>query len=235
MAWPVIAGMVASMAGGAAGGAAANAASKEGAQSAYDAAMQDIKLQKWLEKQNTERLKPFYEQGINALPEMEARRMGTWDLMSSPYASQRGDMLQNAMAGQASLRGNEVGGYGYDQTLRDLRSSEEDLGYDRALDRVRIGQGNAAQAGQEYGRFANALSGALQQSGNIRQQLRQNTANQNQQTMGNMIYTSTGYPAAATIYNARQNMMAQPMSDPSTYPSLNGGYAPQRPLYNLGY
>jgi hypothetical protein len=235
MAWPVIAGMVASMAGGAAGGAAANSASKEGANAAYDSAMQNIQLQRWLEKQNTARLKPFYEQGINALPEMESRRMGTYDIMSSPYASQRQDMMTNALSDQASLRGREIGGFGYDQSLRDLRSSEEGLGYDRALDRVRIGQGNAAQAGQQYGRFANALSSALQQSGNIQGQLRQQTANQNQQTMGNSIYTAAGYPAAATLYNARQNMMAQPMSDPSSYPSMNGGYSPQRPLYNAGY
>jgi len=234
MAWPVIAGMVASMAGGAAGGAASNAASKDAAKASYNAAMQEIQLQKWLEEQNTARLKPFYEQGTGALPEMEQRRMGTWDIMSSPYASQRGDMLSNAMTEQAALRGNESGGYGYDQSLRDLRSDEEGLGYERALDRVRIGQGNAAQTGQQYGKYANALSGALQQSGNLQGQLRQSTANQNQQTMGNSINTAAGYPAANYLYNQRQNMMSQPMSDPSTYPSQNGGYAPQRPLYSWG-
>jgi hypothetical protein len=234
MAWPVIAGMFASMAGGAAGGAAANAASKEAAQADFAATAKNIELQKWLTDQETKRYQPFMDQGTGALPELESRRMGTWDTMSSPYASQRGSMLGNAMMEQGQLRGREAGGYGMDQSLRDLRSSEEGLGYDRALDRVRIGQGNAAGAGQQYGQFANALSDAYQQSGNIRGSLMQQRSNQNQQTMGDSINTAAGYPAASYLANQRQNSMAQP-SDPTTYPSAYGGYAPQRPLYNTGY
>lgn len=205
MAWPVIAGMIGSMAGGAASSYAGQQATQEAAQQQLSNTRSEIAFQKWLADQNQARIKPFSDLGTSALPELEQRRMGTFDTMSSPYASRRLDMLNSGMAGQMALRGGGNNAYGQRNALQNLTADEEGLGYERALDRVRIGQGNAANAGQQYGQYANALSSAYQSAGNINSALTNSLASQRSQLYGDVMNTAAGAPASMYLYNQRRN------------------------------
>lgn len=228
MAWPLILGMASSIAGNAAAGNAANQSTEAAAEAQLNATRRNIALQKWISDQEQARLQPFMEQGTGALPELEQRRLGTFDTMASPYAQSRLEMLQSAMAQQQALRGGGDASYGMRNALQGLRADEEGLGYERALDRVRIGQGNAAQSGAQYGQYANALSGAYQQAGNINSALAQSLANQRSQLYGDTANTLAGYPAANYLYNKRReldnNQSGGPLRGVSEYKPLSFGY-----------
>lgn len=225
MAWPAIAGMIGSLAGGAAGSYAGQQATVDSAQAQLANTRSNIAFQKWLSDQEQARYKPFTDQGISALPELEQRRLGTFDIMASPYASRRGEMLNTGMANQMALRGGGNNAYGQRNALQDLRSSEEGLGYERALDRVRIGQGNAANAGQQYGQYANALSRAYQNAGNINSALTNSLASQRSQLYGDVMNTAAGAPASMYLYNQRKQ--GQNIARDQDYYS-NPSNAPQR-------
>lgn len=230
MAWPLI-GAAFGMAAGAKADAAQMDATKEGAEFGLESTQRNLALQKWLADQEEARRKPFYQQGIDALPELEQRRLGTFDIMSSPYASRRLDMLQGGMDQQMALRGGGNNAYGQRNALQNLTADEEGLGYERALDRVRIGQGNAANAGQQYGQYANAISSAYQTAGNINSALTNSLASQRQQLYGDVMNTAAGTPAAMYLYNKRRdNRMAD--SGSRVFGSApQAGSVPQTPEY----
>jgi hypothetical protein len=94
--------------------------------------------------------KPFYDVGVNAIPDFEAMLNGTYDMKQSPAAQYQLEMATKAMNRNLSARGLSGSGNAVQRLTelnRSVASNDWNNQYSRILDALKLGTGASSSMG----------------------------------------------------------------------------------------
>ena len=117
-----------------------------------------------------------------------------FDFRATPEYGYRQGLGNQALAGMQGIS-PDVAQFAQRQMGMDLDRQEQDNSYQRLMDQVRIGQGQAGQAGGQAQQYGSALANAYQNAGNMNMaaQSAYNTGQQN--TMNTALGQASSIPA----------------------------------------
>ena len=134
-----------------------------------------------------------------------------YDFRATPEYAYRQGLGNQAISGMQGIS-PDVAAFAQRQYGQNLDTQEQDNAYSRLIDRVKVGQGQAGQAGGQAMNYGAALANAYQNAGNM------NLAAQRQSSQGmqNTINQGLGQASGIPSYIAYQNYQRS-LQDPNAY------------------
>jgi len=209
-------GGIASIAGGVLGGQAQNAAGISAAEN--EAYIQDLntQLQTDIFQDQTRRNQPYMEFGYGGVNSL---RDG-YDFRQTPEYQYRQQLGGEAL-GQLSQFSPDVLNYAQGEMGRGLDMSEQDDSYAKIIDRIKIGQGQAATSGQGAQQYGSALANAYTRAGNTNAMSNMYQGNNRQNMIGQGMQQLSGLPAYMQQQNYLKNLQWQ---NDAQYGPVQGDY-----------
>lgn len=189
--------MALSMGSSYAGQKAQNEAMVSGAETNAEIEAMNREFQKKMFNKQIEMQKPFYEEGLKALPLYEQATYGKLPFEKSGLGKLQEGLISKEISGYPS--------YIKDMALSRLRSEEGEKQKGRLMDLEKIGLGASGLAGESNVRLGNALAGSYLASGGAMANATMNKYMGTQSAWNRAIDQLSGIPAYLSSMNRNQS------------------------------
>jgi hypothetical protein len=165
-----------SLLGGLMGGSSASKAAEASQYASQLETMVAINAQQQQERLYNEQLareKPFYDLGVESIPQMKSMVTGNYNMQESPaarYELQKGSTTLNRQLAARGLLGSGNAAQRLAELSSGVAAKDYNDQYNRILDQIKVGTGAAAAAGNASNTYNSAIGNAAQSIGNAQNQ-----------------------------------------------------------------
>jgi hypothetical protein len=162
-------------------------ATRSAANTAADAQLTAMQMQKQMYDDAIRRQQPFYEQGIKSLGDYDKMLHGGYDMQQSPaamYEQQQGAKMMNRQLAARGQLGSGLAANRMTELSSGIAAKDWGNQYSRILDSLKLATGAAGSMGQSGATYGNQAQSGATNLGNIYQNEGQNRASM-YQNIGN--------------------------------------------------
>ena len=145
-------------------------AQTESANTAANAQNNATAMQKQIYDEEVKRNKPFYDVGVNAIPDYLKMLNGGYDMKESPsaqYSLTQGTKTLNRQLASRGLLGSGNAAQRLSELSSGVAANDYSQQYSRMLDALKLGTGASASMGAASSTYGNSLESGAQNLGNI--------------------------------------------------------------------